>query len=73
MAPSKFGFKDVINQWKAEKWEPEKLMALYKRAGAQYFLVLFEIVALSQQQQPVFFSVYRHSESPRAGKGISAQ
>jgi alpha-L-fucosidase len=38
--PSKFGFKDVINQWKAEKWEPEKLMALYKRAGAQYFLAL---------------------------------
>ena len=40
MAPSQFGFKDVINQWKAEKWEPEKLMALYKRAGAQYFLAL---------------------------------
>jgi alpha-L-fucosidase len=40
MAPSKFGFKDVINQWEAEKWEPEKLMALYKRAGAQYFLAL---------------------------------
>ena len=21
--PSKFGFKDVINQWKAENWDPE--------------------------------------------------
>jgi len=26
--------------WKAEKWEPEKLMALYKRAGAKYFVAL---------------------------------
>jgi len=38
--PSEFGFKDVINIWKAEKWDPEKLMALYKRAGAQYFFTL---------------------------------
>lgn len=38
--PSKFGFKDVINQWKAENWDPDKLMALYKRAGAQYFVAL---------------------------------
>jgi alpha-L-fucosidase len=38
--PSKFGFKDVINEWKAENWNPEKLMALYKRAGAQYFVAL---------------------------------
>ncbi len=35
--PSKFGFKDVINEWKADKWEPEKLLALYKRAGAKFF------------------------------------
>jgi len=38
--PSKAGFKDVINLWKAENWDPEKLMALYKRAGAQYFVAL---------------------------------
>ena len=38
--PSEFGFKDVINQWKAEKWNPEKLMALYKRAGAKYFFAM---------------------------------
>ncbi|AMR32276.1 alpha-L-fucosidase [Mucilaginibacter sp. PAMC 26640] len=36
--PSKFGFKDLIPLWKAEKWDPEKLMALYKRAGAKYFV-----------------------------------
>lgn len=36
--PSKFGYKDVIPLWKAEKWDPEKLMALYKKAGAKYFV-----------------------------------
>jgi alpha-L-fucosidase len=38
--PSKVGFKDVIHEWKAEKFDPEKLIALYKRAGAQYFVAL---------------------------------
>jgi alpha-L-fucosidase len=38
--PSKFGFKDVIHEWKAENWEPEKLVSLYKRAGAQFFVAM---------------------------------
>ncbi|WP_394707647.1 alpha-L-fucosidase [uncultured Bacteroides sp.] len=38
--PSKFGFKDIIHDWKAEKWDPEKLVKLYKRAGAQYFFAM---------------------------------
>lgn len=38
--PSEFGFKDVINSWKAENWKPDELMALYKRVGAQYFFTL---------------------------------
>ncbi len=38
--PSKFGFKDVINTWKGENWQPEELVALYKRAGAQYFVAM---------------------------------
>jgi len=38
--PSKYGFKDIIHEWKAEHWDPEKLVALYKRAGAQYFMAL---------------------------------
>ncbi len=36
--PSKFGYKDLIPLWKAEKWDPEKLMKLYKKAGARYFV-----------------------------------
>jgi len=38
--PSQFVFKDVINIWKAQNFDPEKLVALYKRVGAQYFVAL---------------------------------
>ena len=38
--PSKVGFKDVIHEWNAENWRPEELVALYKRAGAQYFFAM---------------------------------
>ncbi|MGN6726870.1 MAG: alpha-L-fucosidase, partial [Tepidisphaeraceae bacterium] len=38
--PSVFGFKDVINEWHAENWDPARLMALYKRAGAKYFMAM---------------------------------
>jgi len=36
--PSTNGWKDIIPLWRAEKWEPGKLMALYKQAGAKYFV-----------------------------------
>jgi alpha-L-fucosidase len=36
--PSKFGYKDIISLWKAEKWDPDRLLALYKKAGARYFV-----------------------------------
>jgi alpha-L-fucosidase len=35
--PSKFGFKDVIATWKAEQFDADHLMQLYKKAGAKYF------------------------------------
>ncbi|MES2240751.1 MAG: alpha-L-fucosidase [Bacteroidota bacterium] len=38
--PSKFGFKDVINVWKADNWNPEELVNLYKDAGAKYFMAM---------------------------------
>ncbi len=34
--PSKFGFKDIIPLWKAETFDPEALVAVFKRAGARY-------------------------------------
>lgn len=36
--PSKFGFKDTIPQWKAERFDPAALIDLYKKAGAKYFM-----------------------------------
>ncbi len=38
--PSKFGFKDVCNLWKAEKWDPVALLSLYKKAGAKFFAAM---------------------------------
>jgi alpha-L-fucosidase len=35
--PSKAGFKDVIHSWKADQWDPEYLIGLYKKAGAKFF------------------------------------
>jgi alpha-L-fucosidase len=38
--PSEVGFKDIIHEWQAKAWNPEHLMKLYKRAGAQYFVAM---------------------------------
>ena len=38
--PSEFGFKDIIPRWKAERWNPDRLVKFYKQIGAQYFFVL---------------------------------
>ncbi len=38
--PSQSGFKDIIPLWKAEHWDPDRLMALYQRAGAKYFCMI---------------------------------
>ena len=35
--PSEFGYKDFIPMWKAENFNPDPLLALFKRAGAKYF------------------------------------
>jgi alpha-L-fucosidase len=36
--PSKFGYKDLIPAWKGEKFDPDYLVGLYKKAGAKYFM-----------------------------------
>ncbi|MEQ9824098.1 MAG: alpha-L-fucosidase [Puniceicoccaceae bacterium] len=38
--PSVAGFKDVIHQWTAEKWNPDELLELYVKAGARYFFAM---------------------------------
>lgn len=61
--PSKAGFKDVINSWKAEKWDPEKLVALYKRTGAQYFFAM----ANHHDNLDLWDSKYQEWNSVRVG------
>ena len=34
--PSKFGHKDICKMWTADKFDPDHLMRLYKKAGAKY-------------------------------------
>ncbi|MFI5136708.1 MAG: alpha-L-fucosidase [Sphingobacteriales bacterium] len=61
--PSEFGFKDVINEWKAENWNPEELIGLYKRAGAKYFMAL----ANHHDNFDLFDSKYQSWNSTKVG------
>ncbi|WP_082063659.1 alpha-L-fucosidase [Draconibacterium sediminis] len=61
--PSEVGFKDVIHDWKAENWNPEKLVALYKRAGAQYFFAM----ANHHDNLDLWDSKYQEWNSVRVG------
>jgi alpha-L-fucosidase len=36
--PSKTGFKEVIASWKADRFDADHLIGLYKNAGAKYFV-----------------------------------
>jgi alpha-L-fucosidase len=38
--PSKVGYKDIIEMWKAENFDPENLVALFKKAGAKYIVAM---------------------------------
>jgi alpha-L-fucosidase len=38
--PSQTGFMELDHLWKAESWDPDGLIALYRKAGAQYFVAL---------------------------------
>jgi alpha-L-fucosidase len=38
--PSRFGYKDLCPQWTLLNWQPEELIARYKKAGARIFVAL---------------------------------
>jgi alpha-L-fucosidase len=61
--PSEFGFKDVDNAWRAEHWDPKKLMALYRAAGAKYFVAL----ANHHDNFDCYDSTYQEWNSVRLG------
>lgn len=38
--PSRFGYKDLCAQWTLLNWDPDELIARYKKAGARIFVAL---------------------------------
>jgi len=38
--PSRFGYKDLCAQWTLLNWEPDELIARYRKAGARLFITL---------------------------------
>lgn len=38
--PSVHGYKDLVEEWRAEEFCPDELLETYKRAGARYFMAL---------------------------------
>ena len=38
--PSQYGLKELCRDWKADQWNPEELVTLYKSVGARYFMAL---------------------------------
>ena len=38
--PAQHGFMQFIKDWKIDKWDPDRLIGLYKAAGAKYFVSL---------------------------------
>ncbi len=37
--PSEVGYKDVLNKWNPDKFDPEALTKLYQKAGARFLLI----------------------------------
>jgi alpha-L-fucosidase len=38
--PTRTGFLDIIGRWKAQAWDPARLVSLYRKAGARYFVAM---------------------------------
>ncbi len=61
--PSDFGFMDIINTWKVDRWDPKRLVGLYKKAGAKYVVQL----ANHHDNFDTFDSKYHHWNSVKLG------
>lgn len=61
--PSVNGWKDIIPLWKAEKFDPDRLMALYKNAGAKYFVSM----GVHHDNFDLWNSKYQHWNAVKMG------
>ncbi len=53
--PNEHGYKDFIPMFKAEKWDPDALVAFYKEAGAKYIVP----VAVHHDNFDLYKSIHR--------------
>lgn len=53
--PDQFGYKDFIPLFKAEKWDPDALVAFYKECGARYIVP----VAVHHDNFDMYDSIHR--------------
>jgi len=53
--PNEFGYKDFIPMFKAEKWNPDSLVAFYKEIGAKYIVP----VAVHHDNFDMYKSIHR--------------
>ena len=71
--PSKFGYKDVIPLWKAERWEPEDPDPALQKGGCQVFrgarLALRQLRLLELQTSPLELRELRPKERCRGDCG----
>ena len=61
--PSKFGYKDILPQWRGEHFEPDQLLKFYQENGAKYFMA----EAVHCNNFDVFNSKYRPWNSVNIG------
>ncbi len=63
--PSEFGYKDIVKLWKAEAFDADALIQLYKKAGARYFVAL----AVHHDNYDCWNSRYHRWNSVNIGPG----
>jgi len=61
--PSKFGYKDLIAVWKAENFDPNHLVQLFKQAGARYVVP----VAVHHDNFDLWDSTYQRWNAVKMG------
>jgi alpha-L-fucosidase len=61
--PSEFGYKDLIPLWKAERWDPDVLVAFYKEVGIKYIVP----VAVHHDNFDLYHSSYQPWNSVNMG------
>ena len=64
--PTKFGYKDLIPLWKADKFDPSELAALYRECGAKFVGVM----AVHHDNFDLYDSTYQPWNSLRMGPKI---